>query len=143
VNSAIIALVVVVAWFALMQFILWAASFLGWRPFARHYATTETPDGDWLTWRTAKVGVSNYSGCLSFVVTEAGLYMRPMWLFSMGHRPLLLPWNELRVTFHKAWHGGYYEVRADRVPRWTIQLPKSFGEVLAGRMTVVPSEPEA
>ena len=105
----------VVGWLVLLQLILWFATFFGWRAFARHYATTETPDGEWLTWRSAKVGLSNYGGCMSFVVTDAGLYLRPMWLIRSYHRGLLLPWAELQVTFHRAFLGSYYELLFQRI----------------------------
>ncbi len=42
---------------------------------------------------------SNYSNCVSGWVHQTGVYLRPMWLFRIGHPLILLRWEEIaRIT---------------------------------------------
>lgn len=46
--------------------------------------------------QAGKVGLARYKGCLNVGLLPEGLHLSVMWLFRLGHPPLLIPWSELR-----------------------------------------------
>ncbi|PQV64176.1 hypothetical protein B1R32_10620 [Abditibacterium utsteinense] len=65
---------------------------IGWNQL-REFATFEKPPGQNFYLQSATVGGTRYKGALTVVVAERGLYLRPIWLFSFAHAPLLVPWQ--------------------------------------------------
>ncbi|RYG69911.1 hypothetical protein EON80_08930 [bacterium] len=67
----------------------------GWARLAKHYPATTVPQGYRFGGVSASLGWTNYNGCLTAIVAEQGLYLKPWAMFSISHSPLLIPWSAL------------------------------------------------
>jgi hypothetical protein len=67
----------------------------GWRRLGAAYAATSLPHGTEFHWQTGGVGVVSYRNCLSVHVAPEGLFLSLPWMFRIGHRTLLIPWQEI------------------------------------------------
>ena len=77
---------------------LWAiATFSGWRRLAQRFADERPFLGETIRRASARFGVSNYSGILTVGVGPSGLFLLPIRIFRPFHRPLLIPWSEIRT----------------------------------------------
>lgn len=83
----------------------------GWRSLAaRHPARGDEPSHSLTVW--GMIGVVSYKGVLHLAPTHVGLDMRVMPLFRVGHPPLLVPWQAIRVEGEQAgFRGTYTKVR--------------------------------
>lgn len=69
----------------------------GWTRLASRFAADREPDeGIVFRGQILRIGWSDYSGCLTIRVAPEGLYLA-VWPIFVGHRPLLIPWTELRI----------------------------------------------
>ncbi|MDO8804124.1 MAG: hypothetical protein Q7R35_06820 [Elusimicrobiota bacterium] len=107
-------------------FVLYLISFAsGWRRLARLYPAYNPPDGTRLRFQSGKVGWAAYNNCLTYCAGFSGLYMAVFPLLSFGHRPLLIPWGEIRVVEEKSMFFRHYAVLAIGVPEAArITIPK-------------------
>ncbi|OZC01967.1 hypothetical protein [Rubricoccus marinus] len=65
----------------------------GWRPLAEAYPAERWPArGYKVSWQSGRVGAVNYSNALNAVATPEGLFLRPSFLFRVGHPPVCIPW---------------------------------------------------
>ena len=71
----------------------------GWRTLAEYYPsqTTRTPQC-WSFQQAYLRGFIRYQGALIFCADQDGLYIRPIWLFRVGHPPLFIPWYDVSGT---------------------------------------------
>lgn len=77
--------------------IVWILSVLGgWSAVADRHAATGRPDGPTFGGVNAMFGLVSYSYVLTVVVATEGLYVETQRFFRIGHRPLLIPWSEIR-----------------------------------------------
>ncbi len=71
----------------------------GWNRLAASYASAPRRDAlprRWMT-ITLKPARVNYRWIINMRLTVDGLYVRPMFPFSFGHEPLLIPWNDIEI----------------------------------------------
>jgi hypothetical protein len=40
----------------------------------------------------------NYSCCMNVWISDQGIILKPMWLFSYKHSPIFLPWQVIRLV---------------------------------------------
>jgi hypothetical protein len=79
-------------------FTLWAVSLMsGWKRLARRFGDASLFIGEISRFATARVGWGNYSGALHVGASELGIYIAPMWPFRPFHRPLFIPWTEVKT----------------------------------------------
>lgn len=69
----------------------------GWGRLARHYRTDVVPKGKSLGNYWLLMGPANYRGVTTLQPSSEGLYLSILLLFRLGHPPLLIPWNHIRV----------------------------------------------
>lgn len=76
-------------------FVLWVISRIGgWARLASLYPAGARPEGLHLGWRSMQIRpFANYSSCLNVTLAHEGIYMIPVAIFRLGHRPLLIPWT--------------------------------------------------
>jgi hypothetical protein len=68
----------------------------GWQRLALAYATDQAPRGGTaFSWQSGYVGVVRYRNCLNVRVAPEGLFLSTVWLFRLGHKPLLIPWSAI------------------------------------------------
>jgi hypothetical protein len=69
------------------------AKLSGWSRLAKIYRCHERSLVNFRQFQSMRLGVCNYSTCMSFALSSEGFYMKVFFLFSTGHSPLLIPWN--------------------------------------------------
>jgi hypothetical protein len=65
----------------------------GWQKLANEYRTYEPAPAEARSFRSARIGWSNYNGVLTMGVNSEGMYLAVFFLFRMGHAPLFIPWS--------------------------------------------------
>lgn len=110
----------------------------GWSALAKCYAAQGTFSGDTFRFRSAQFrGHSNYGNCLTFGTDPFGLYISVFLLFRLGHTPLYVPWNEVRVREVRAWLSPAVELHFEKAPQVTVRISRRLAESLLER-TVPP-----
>ena len=78
----------------------------GWKRLAARYrCSTPLPGTKWRI-RTGAMRLymkTNYGNCLRVTVSDKGLGLWIVWLFQMGHPPLLIPWSEIVASQDRLW----------------------------------------
>jgi hypothetical protein len=71
----------------------------GWNRLAASYGSARRRDSLARRWESLTLKPSNvhYRFMVSLRLTVDGLYLRPMFPFSFGHEPLLIPWNDIEI----------------------------------------------
>ncbi|WP_298983800.1 hypothetical protein [uncultured Roseibium sp.] len=99
-NSAY--LILIVPGFFLCFGLLWSVIvFLigrlgGWSRLSRLYPGNQPPPGQSWRWVSASFGLfASYRNCLDITLSNAGLYLRPVIIFRIGHSPILIPWHAI------------------------------------------------
>jgi hypothetical protein len=66
----------------------------GWAGLAKLYAAEMPPRGDAFAMCTARLNMmGNYRNSLNLTVSSSGIHMQPLFIFSVGHEPLFIPWS--------------------------------------------------
>lgn len=77
-------------------FVVWLlAQVGGWARLGAMFPAGDEPAGERFDFQSFRMGVANYKNIVTVVLSEKGLYLRPFFLFRIGHPPLLIPWNQL------------------------------------------------
>lgn len=93
---------IVAYWLALVYLI---SLLTGWRKLARLHPADRRPSGHDVRGCGMQCGWGmHYSGCLNVTFSPCGIYLAPMWLFRLGHQPLLIPWDQVGgLTTRRFW----------------------------------------
>ncbi|WP_298960068.1 hypothetical protein [uncultured Roseibium sp.] len=68
----------------------------GWSRLSRLYPGNQPPPGQSWRWVSASFGLfASYRKCLDITLSNAGLYLRPVIIFRIGHSPILIPWHAI------------------------------------------------
>ncbi len=69
----------------------------GWTGLVERFPGDRVPDdGICFRGQYVRIGWCDYNGCITIRVSPEGLYLA-VWPIFVGHRPILIPWPELRV----------------------------------------------
>ena len=69
--------------------ILKIVSCFGWSQLAKRYSTFSRPKGTSYHWQSLSLGqLSKYGCCITFRISETGLYLEVFPLLALGHPPL-------------------------------------------------------
>ncbi|MEP1208464.1 MAG: hypothetical protein ABJM29_10755 [Rhizobiaceae bacterium] len=73
----------------------------GWARLAEEYPATGRIQGSTYRYSSARLRfLTNYSNCLTVIVSSNGLYLEPMWAFRIGHSAMLIP-RDAVLHYHK------------------------------------------
>jgi len=138
----VVALIVagVVAWVMFFVAILRAAARKGgWAELAEKYAFDSQVDSEVETdqvderfrYRSIRMKcMVNYGGIVELRVTDAGLRLRLVKWLGFGHRPLLLPWGEMRIETGRWLLVNTMVIRMAAVPDAPIRIRHRLGVIL-------------
>jgi hypothetical protein len=94
----------------------------GWAQLAELFYHPEKFRGKYYRFQSARIKEVSFSCALEMGVNEKGLYLIPMILFRLFHKPLLIPWREIHSEpFRKFLFHGYRLTFAS-LPNITIDL---------------------
>jgi hypothetical protein len=83
---------------------------LGWQRLVPDFRVSYWEAGRSFGAGRASLGPVSYKGVITAEVTAAGLVLRALFLFRVGHPPLLIPWASLEpLRADSAWWGTTYE----------------------------------
>ena len=69
----------------------------GWSELAKRFGSDAPAQGEVFTWCSARLRIfCNYSNRLRVTVSQAGIHIRTLVFFKMGHRPLFIPWRAVQ-----------------------------------------------
>lgn len=96
-------------------------------PFNRAW---DEPLGEW-KWQALSMRWASYSGVVQFTAYQEGLLFDVFWMFRPGHRPFLVPWDELSVTSKEMLWQKFVRIRCERAPHIWIDLPERTAAKIA------------
>jgi hypothetical protein len=82
-----------VGMWVLVTFII---SRVGWSKLADNYEMIEPFTGQRVGIISASINNANYNNSIILKYNEAGLYLKPIILFRLFHKPILIPWKEIK-----------------------------------------------
>jgi len=78
----------------------------GWNVLAQRFRYDGPWNGHLWKYRSARFrAFTNYNGCLNVGAGEHGLYLKPIWIVSYCHPPLLIPWHEITYRTEHSFFG--------------------------------------
>lgn len=102
------------------------AYFSGWERLATSYQFYGNFDGKIYHRQSARIKWTSYKGCLQVGGNEEGLYLAQMWVFSLFHKPLLIPWEKIEAEYCKMFIVDGYRLKIVSHNSLTILL---YGKV--------------
>ena len=127
--------------FPLFFIFLWAfvlvilAYIGGWSRLAQYYQTQSKFEGEKWGFKSGRMGMANYSGCLTIGANDQGLYLAVFPLFRVGHPPLFIPWYDITTSKSRKFFVSYLDFTFARMPSVTFSVPVGFGDILLSHQT--------
>ena len=119
-------------WF-LVLWILSVAS--GWRRLAKQFDAPPLAPADARRLGSAFIGAVRYNGVLRLAIDHRGMFLSPYRIFRPFHRPLLVPWSEMRIEEATGRTVAGRQLAFPAVSGTRIVLPKSVLEDLLPHIT--------
>jgi hypothetical protein len=76
--------------------VTYTISKMGWTDLAARYETEPTFEGTRVGIISATVNRANYKNSLVLKYNQDGFYLRPVIFFRLFHKPLFIPWSEIK-----------------------------------------------
>ena len=99
--------------------------FGGWSFLAKHYPCDKSFSGEKSHMRTMKMGLVNYSNCVTVGVNSSELYLGIMFLFRIGHNPIKVPLAEIKG---KKVEGTIFDYVILSIKKVNIKIPKKLAD---------------
>lgn len=89
----------------------------GWRRLSLKYPAPENPPaaGKEYRFQSVRLRLVNYSLCMTVITTDTGVMLKVMKLFSFMHRPMFIPYPEMKEPSFGRFVTDYVVFRADSV----------------------------
>ena len=68
---------------------------MGWADLQAKYETTDQFIGNRIGIISISINSMNYNNSIILKYNEEGIYLRPVLLFRIFHKPILIPWKEI------------------------------------------------
>lgn len=117
----------VIMWVVVLSLL---ANIGGWSRLAQHYQAQTKFQGKKWHFRSGRMGLTNYSACLTIGLNNYGLYVAVLPLFRVGHPPLLIPWSDITTSKSKHFWISYLDFTFAHVPTVTFKIPEQLGTTL-------------
>jgi hypothetical protein len=107
----------------------------GWSLLSKKYTNYDSAFIKFRKFQSMRMGWCNYSGCMNFAATPAGLHMKVFVLFSAGHPPLLLPWTIFTHATKSKWNiflGHTFFIQLEN-KKLKLRLPKNLSEEIISK----------
>jgi hypothetical protein len=124
---AVVPVVILAMWVGMSNLI---AIVGGWRRLAASYLSTGGESGPTFRFRSAKLGLVDYSNCLILTASRSGLIISMLLPFRLAHPTLFIPWREISATSTSGWVKNYVEFRFAKEPQVRMRLPHRLAEEL-------------
>jgi hypothetical protein len=102
----------------------WLSSVLGgWSKLASRYRTTQPFNGKVFLTRSAMMGITRYSSCLTMGVNHEGLFLNVSIWMRLSHPPLFIPWTDMLGKIQESWLTKVLLVTFKFIPKVSMELP--------------------
>lgn len=85
----------------LFVFVIYLLSRKGWSDLVNMYQFDSDFQGHRFGVISAGINGVNYNNCLILKYNEQGFYLRPAFIFRLFHKPVFIPWEEIKVIRDK------------------------------------------
>ncbi|HSU29212.1 MAG TPA: hypothetical protein VLJ68_12585 [Chitinophagaceae bacterium] len=85
-------------------FVLFVLSRIAWAKLAAAYPAGEHIGGTRLGLISLAVNFLNYNNAFILIYNEEGMHLRPIFLIRLFHKPVFIPWKEIKVVNDKRVH---------------------------------------
>ena len=123
----VVPVVILVMWVGISNLI---AIIGGWRRLAASYVSTGGESGTTFRFRSARVGLVDYSNCLTFTASRSGLSISVLLPFRLAHPMLFIPWREISASSTSGWMKNYVDFRFAKEPKVRMRLSHRLAEDL-------------
>ncbi len=118
--TVLLLIVLVGAWILLG----WLSALMGgWHRLASRYRFTQNFEGKLFPTRSAMMGMTRYSNCITMGVNTQGLYLNVFVWMRLNHPPLFIPWEDMVGKVEQTWLAPILLLSFKPFPRITIELP--------------------
>lgn len=97
----------------------------GWHTLAKRFRFNGEFSGEQWRWVYGLMRwYTKYGGVLVMGANAQGLYLRTLWMFKVGHPPLLIPWMEVRAEDRERWFRQGMQLtlgREEQIPLWVLE----------------------
>lgn len=69
---------------------------MGWVALVENYQFDDTFTGEKIGLISASINSANYKNSLILKYNDEGIYLKPIFLFRLFHKPVLIPWKEIK-----------------------------------------------
>jgi hypothetical protein len=99
----------------------------GWNALAKRYGVSIIPAGTVYRWQSMKIGaMASYNGAMNVSVSPRGLCLFPVLVFRFGHKPLLIPWSDVRIETEESAFGAMAALHIGHPEMTVIHLSSSL-----------------
>ena len=74
---------------------------MGWADLVANYRYDTVFTGNRVGMISASINKANYNNSLILKYNEDGIYLKPILLFRLFHKPVLIPWKEIKEVLDK------------------------------------------
>jgi hypothetical protein len=103
----------------------------GWRALAKRYPAPPDVSGTSFLWCSAQLGWVNYRGCLNLHAGASGLRVSVAMVFSIGHRPFLVPWTDVSAERVPGFFFTAIRLQFRDAPEYGLELPERLAMKIA------------
>lgn len=82
-------------------FVIFFLSKKGWSDLVSQYQFEGNFEGDRIGIISAAINGVNYNNCLLLKYNQEGFYLRPVFIFRLFHKPILIPWKAIKDILDK------------------------------------------
>ena len=95
---------------ALWIFVIFIISRFAWAKMAAAYPGSEDFGGTRIGIISLAVNMMNYNNAIVLKYNDEGLYLKPLFLFRIFHKPVFIPWQEVKDVHDKTVHFFSYKL---------------------------------
>jgi hypothetical protein len=102
----------------------WLSSVIGgWSKLASRYKLTQHFTGVIFPTRSAMMGMTRYTNCLTLGANKEGLYLEVFVWMKLNHPPLFIPWSDMTGKVQDSWLTQVLVLTLKTMPKISIELP--------------------
>lgn len=99
----------------------------GWSHMAEKFPAHDQPSGKRFYMQGGRIGVVQYSGCLTLHLSPEGTHLAVLFPFRLGHPPLFIPWEAVhRARIQRFLWSETVVLEVGSPVITTLQLPKKI-----------------
>lgn len=108
----------------------------GWVRLSEKYHFPLLFEGKYYRFQSARLNKVNFANSLEIGVNHNGMYLIPMILFRLFHKPILIPWNEIQAEPFKRFLFRGYRLTFQSFPNTKMEITDRTFDKIHGYLTI-------